>query len=1838
MNNTNTKLASNSLEAIRKKLLNLTTRNRLLSFKHAKSNSLRIIDELPDQIYSELKDGKTFSFIPVPEPTEKELIDAGYLIFNSETQEYELKDEPPIAIEWAKHLGLAVSYDLPDNDDVEEELDIHQDTNLQTLHYSRLLEPLLRNIRSKSEQAIEEGGINILYLNLGFLEWYESPNSDIARYAPLFTIPVKLERSKKANADGVFNYKITMKEDGLLTNISFKEKLSNDFGLSLPEIDEDISPEKYFDLVTSTILKREPRWKLRRQVSLVILNFSKQLMYQDLNPENWPDGNSFLNHPTISRLLGASETEENLDDSYSEYTEEYNIDGFEDIHANFPLVFDADSSQHSAIIDAVNGENLVVEGPPGSGKSQTIANMIAANLANGKKVLFVAEKMAALNVVKQRLDKIGLGDLCLELHSHKTNKLKIIQDLGTSLANRTGFYPPEEIAISIERYEKYKNILNDYAELINSKWKTTSFSIHDILNKAVKLREQYKLNPSEINIAEIDGTTFTALRQKEIEDDAKSLTDIYHQVSEQTVHGKIENHFWFGVNNFNLTGYEEEELVGNLQKWSDGIENFLEYWQENSAHVNFGKLDDLETNELEFICDVIANLPILHGDELLKHLEQLNLFKDDLNSVIVLYENTHMNYEPILENFNENIFDRSCIEEIRKAQSSIVSLGIDKHVSVEQIVGYSKKLDVKIKVIHGIQTNIDQIYSKLPVEFEECFDVSINGFDEIRILFDLMESLPSQYWQHKNNVYDNQDLHEPLVELLEKTRKLQEYYKDLHELFNMEHVQNLSVLKRDYHIAQNGGMFKSFSSTWRAAKNNILSMSLYPKTKLSRLLNLMPKLIAYKAQLELIEKYIKENPLVDGLYSGVETPVDRIFILSHWYKKVRLQYGWGFGERVKIGDKLFSMDDSLARNLTDFYNSSLKQSVEDVVRYYDEICVVFKNPFIQNDKKENLIVKLETLESTVDFSLKKLGIILKNSTLNLPEINGYLIKAEQQLSYKEEWDKYSNVLHILNRDLSLSISVNQYSENVLSSLKNTQTLLQSLSNVNVILDSLSACPSEERYNDIKLFSDKIKLYLDEIKTVQKNFSKLGDVDIIEWIGDLKTISSELIERNKIALENKVWLQTWLDYVRVKNKISNRGLDDIAKLLEDKKINESEVLDIINLVCFDLLSKEILNENPDLKNFSGVEQVAIRKRFAEYDINIRDLQRKWVVFNALRNPIPRGNSTGRIGTYTQCSLIEHNMGLQRPRVAVRTLLDKADRAIQGLKPCFMMSPMSVAQYLKPGQFDFDLVIMDEASQIRPEDALGAIARGEKVVIVGDPKQLPPTSFFQKFTNDDVPEEDQVALEASESILDSVLPIFKTRRLRWHYRSQHQELIAFSNEQFYDSNLIIFPSPHAKKDGLGIQYHRVKSGQLKNRRNVSEARTLVKTASEMLINQLYELKRAVDGENLSEIRYNTIGIVAMNTEQQDEIARQLEQAEKEDDRVREAREILNGMGEPVFVKNLENVQGDERDIILISMTYGPDTIGSSTMAQRFGPINSNVGWRRLNVLFTRSKRQMHIFSSMDSGHIRTHANSSRGVLALRQFLTFCETGSISNYNHTGKSTDSDFEIAVMDALTKYGYECEPQLGVAGYFLDIVVKDPGQPGRFLMAVECDGATYHSAKSARDRDRLRQSNLENLGWKVRRIWSTDWFKNPESQLQPILRELDELKTPIIEVEELANQSSVEESDFLNDLTDVYQEVVSNADEIKDEEIIVETSEYPNLFERLSAFNVEVIRKEVGDIEISKQLLRPALLEAICNSLPCTRTEFLEVIPTYLRGDNIDKKDGKYLDRVLQIVEQYGD
>ena len=521
-----------------------------------------------------------------------------------------------------------------------------------------------------------------------------------------------------------------------------------------------------------------------------------------------------------------------------------------------------------------------------------------------------------------------------------------------------------------------------------------------------------------------------------------------------------------------------------------------------------------------------------------------------------------------------------------------------------------------------------------------------------------------------------------------------------------------------------------------------------------------------------------------------------------------------------------------------------------------------------------------------------------------------------------------------------------------------------------------------------------------------------------------------------------------------------------------------------------------NVGSDLTKCRGSRLDELRKSLAEQDREIIRLSRKQLrtkVCAAARPP--RGNGLGRKSTWTELALIENEISKKQRFISVRDLTQRAGRALLELKPCWMMSPLAVAQYVPKGAVDFDLCIIDEASQMPPESAIGALVRCSQTMVVGDTNQLPPSSFFKSLFDDEEADEDETVL--NESILEMANATFRpARRLRWHYRSRHSGLIKFSNRLVYDDDLIVFPSATESMSRMGIDFRPV-SGRYKAGTNPIEAKAIVESALEFM--------RTDPNRSL--------GIVTLNQKQRDLISEEFEYVLGSNPYavkyIETWKERNDGL-EEFFIKNLENVQGDERDVIFIGTVYGPEERGARVM-QRFGPINGLAGRRRLNVLFTRAKEKIVTFSSMAASDITAEEHRNSGAYMLRRWLEYSASGLLESGKRTEREPDSDFELFVMKQIQSMGCEAEPQVGVAGYFVDIGVRHSQWPHGFILGVECDGASYHSAKSARDRDRLRQEVLEGLGWRLHRIWSTDWFHNPQREAEKlrdaISSRLDELK-----------------------------------------------------------------------------------------------------------------------------------
>jgi very-short-patch-repair endonuclease len=554
------------------------------------------------------------------------------------------------------------------------------------------------------------------------------------------------------------------------------------------------------------------------------------------------------------------------------------------------------------------------------------------------------------------------------------------------------------------------------------------------------------------------------------------------------------------------------------------------------------------------------------------------------------------------------------------------------------------------------------------------------------------------------------------------------------------------------------------------------------------------------------------------------------------------------------------------------------------------------------------------------------------------------------------------------------------------------------------------------------------------------------------------------------------LHNWCFWCETRNKAIEMGLGPLVEFYEKNPDPGISLMDVCNRSYYQWWTEQIRDRDDVLRTF-------IRADFEDEIRHFRTLDDicQMICRDEIRSRLSARIPTGEDDTESAAlGILQRQLQLQRRLMPIRTLLSKISPVLFRLKPCMLMSPISVAQYLDPALPKFDLVLFDEASQIPVWDAIGAIARGRSAIIVGDPKQLPPTRIFERI-DDDIHTGDG---EILESVLDDCIAArIPSMQLNWHYRSRHESLIAFSNYHFYQNHLLTFPSPH-KNSAVSLRKVDGIYDQGKSRTNHQEAKAVITEVIRRLRDPVLALQ--------------SIGIVTFNAAQQDLIISLLEQARREYPDIDPF--FSDERPESVFVKNLENVQGDERDLILFSVGYGPDKKGKISL--NFGPLNRDGGERRLNVAITRAREGVIVFSSLRAEHIDLSRTRAEGIRLLKSFLAFAERGQSAvaetSSLHDGKDI-SYLEEEIADRLREKGYPVHLRAGCGGYLIDLAVVDPAEPGRYLLGIECDGMNYYRAKCARDRDRLREDVLLGLGWKIHRVWSIDWWDDPDKELARI-------------------------------------------------------------------------------------------------------------------------------------------
>ena len=696
-------------------------------------------------------------------------------------------------------------------------------------------------------------------------------------------------------------------------------------------------------------------------------------------------------------------------------------------------------------------------------------------------------------------------------------------------------------------------------------------------------------------------------------------------------------------------------------------------------------------------------------------------------------------------------------------------------------------------------------------------------------------------------------------------------------------------------------------------------------------------------------------------------------------------------------------------------------------------------------------------------------------------------KAANALRQRNELEEKLKQLELVREVTAINLNPNALEQ--FPTAVNWRREIQSLQINELVRERLVTPGAEQFYQQLQQFCSRAQLLLERFETDRRlveihiGAAKLDDSSL-----------SQLSERLSMLVSRRSELVDLLSLRQQRKMLDQAGLSAFLENADRISLEPSRLPTLLELLVAHNGAETARRQRSPLSTQSGAVLEAHRRAFSERDRRKIDTDRKTIFLNLLKGIPIAGNDRGPKKEWTEMALLRHEIGKSKRFTPIRSMVQRAGKSIQILKPCIMMSPLSLAKFLPAGAMHFDLVVIDEASQMKPEDALGGLLRTDQIVVVGDPKQLPPTDFFNRTGGaaGDILDEEFEDID-DESILQACHNAFRqVRRLKWHYRSRCESLIAFSNRMFYDDGLITFPS--AKLGAFSVDLIRV-DGSYQARRNVAEATRIAEEAVKFM-------RHFADADRAG---IPTLGIAAVNIEQRDLIREEIRRLAANDDLIDEYFAKVEEKGEPLFVKNLENVQGDERDYIFVSLTYGRAP-NSTAMKQRFGPINGKYGHRRLNVLFSRARVRLALFSSFGSIDVVPAEKSHEGVHILKRYLEYAENRGFIEVSGIEVEPDSDFEIAVADRLRGKGFKIDYQVGVSGFRIDLGVRHPKDHTRFMAGIECDGASYHSSKSARDRDRLREQVLRDNGWEILRVWSTDWFENPNLETDKLAKKLEQL------------------------------------------------------------------------------------------------------------------------------------
>lgn len=1622
-------VAAAALAVWRNSLVNLTGKNRLLSFRKTKTGTLEIAAPGCQDVLNRVNSGNKLTFHP--------LIKAAVLDPDDSVPDKVVRtsaETEHAAQEWRAEVEERVSGEA-------NTLGVGRDETS--------MNAVLRQLHRRTSQAFLDTGLWTLYLAVGGLTWNDPQDRSKRFNSPLLLVPVELVRQPKSKL-----IQLQAVADETVVNPALS-LLMRDLEIDFPDLDDDSTADlgSYFTRVSSAIA-RFPDWSVDEAVYLSYFTFHKEAMYRDLlDNEDEVLASEHVRALATSGLAG--QTEEFL----FEPVETSRIDEF-DPPEHGRLVLDADSSQRAAIRAALDGQSFVLDGPPGTGKSQTIANIIASLVASRKSVLFVSEKAAALEVVKNRLEDVGLGHFVLELHSHKATRKEVSRALGEALSLR----PQARGHISESERKRLQTVrqeLTRHATEINRPREPLGATLHDEIGRVALLDELTSTPRCAKDLGSLDPEVFGSLMAA-----AAQLERSWDYL----VQGEASA--WFGV--------RSERPIDDVSRTAvEALDNL------RLAFAPYRRVAELlgwdQPNASERLATLTAHWRKrdrrIPQDWIVRHdFTTLQIEIDAATDIIQSEQAARAAATDACGDAYTLLADSVVVDGPADSLSRAVAAGLAERDLLSADVA-------KLREVHrSLETAIDGL-----VELQEQGEalakqlglLAPRNTGDVRDLLEVERVGRSGDRPEPSWITTEVD---PRVSAGIETLKsaVETYDASMQAASGYFADGVLTVAPKELQI-RFANVHRGFRKLGRAYRSDLRQLAevsqpgIGPKENIDRL-GLAIEWLNAKASLEGDEDQFAE--LLGVRYRRSETDWDDLVRALRNAEVVvqrarissleRLATAIGYGE--KPDPNLHSLADLLVTSLRSLEGPTAFMSDSSIMSSDVGFQDLMTQLNVMAEALSQLISQLETVDRCLDrphdvqrgmsaweaaAEWRRERGRLSDRTEHLAELLGALFEGPDtscpNITQSRDWAARLRELLLSGQDVEAgALDAEGIAE--LDGLGDPSVLSSAHQEWRLAVDAL-----------VEAFDERRQLQL--------------ELDLNDW--------DEGRELAEFFRTDTAGQSEYFAGIESKLVLEDAGLTPVIDALVLQAAPKEHITGCIEREIRRSWIDHFLDDDPLLRKAGSKTRDALVAEFQELD--------RALVATTVADIVDEANTVRPTSNAGQSKVLIAQAEKKRNLLPIRELVHATWDVTTRIKPVFMMSPLSVSQFLSPSR-RFDVVIFDEASQVLPEDAVNSIYRANQLIIAGDDKQLPPTKFFALSDDlDDASFEDPAsAAKDFESVLGLAkgCAAYTSMTLQWHYRSRHEDLITFSNQRFYKGKLVTFPSSQESGDHVGVKFFHVADGvydRARSTRNLVEAR-FVAERIEFHFDQRPNMSLGVVTFSQSQAEAIDIAVNEL-FERRPDLLENLDLSR------------LDGF----FIKNLESVQGDERDVMLFSVGYGPDETGKMTM--NFGPLVRDGGWRRLNVAVTRARYRNEIVASFVPGAIRPGVSESLRHFAT--YLDFAERGSaalaLDDVESLGPP-ESPFEESVVQWLQSRGWDVVTQVGASGYRIDMAVRDPRLPGRFLLGIECDGAQYHSTQAARDRDRLRQEVLEGLGWTLHRIWGPSWYRQRAHEKERLDLLLDEL------------------------------------------------------------------------------------------------------------------------------------